>query len=270
LADTIASALNLKEDSLSKMSQAEIITFVMISAMFYQGNYKTTRLVVSSLGYFSKILSHSRIIRRIHQIPENAWIMIFAISRNFTKSSATKEYIVDSFPVAVCQNYKRFRCKLFQGKKFHGYTASKKQYFFGIKVHMIVSSDGVPIEFVFSPGSDPDICGLRKLAIDLPRGSSLFGDAAFTDYDLEDFLLFEKGINLIAKRKKGAKRRHCASDEFRLSIRRNRVETTFSGITALMPRYIRAKTETGFCLKVMFFILGYTVKLLDPMILAHK
>ena len=39
---------------------------------------------------------------------------------------------------------------------------------------MIVTSDGVPIEFVFSPGSEADLCGLRKLAIDLPRGSFLY------------------------------------------------------------------------------------------------
>jgi hypothetical protein len=29
------------------------------------------------------------------------------------------------------ENHKSFRAKIFRGKEFHGYTASKKQYFFG-------------------------------------------------------------------------------------------------------------------------------------------
>ena len=167
----------------------------------------------------------------------------------------------ESFPVAICQNYKRFRCKLFPGKRFHEYTASKKQYFFGIKVHMIVNSDGVPIEFVFSPGGEADIRGFHKLELTIPRGSTLFADSAYTDYALEDFLKQEWAIHLISKRKKNAKRKHTSYDQLKLSLTRNRIETVFSGINALMPRCIRAKTERGFCLKVMFFILAYTIKL---------
>jgi len=64
LADAIVKALQLKDDPLSKMNQAEIITFVMISALFYQGNYKSTRMVMLTCRYFSKILYHSRMIRR--------------------------------------------------------------------------------------------------------------------------------------------------------------------------------------------------------------
>ena len=73
----------------------------------------------------------------------------------------------------------------------------------------------------------------------------IYGDAAFTDYDLEDCLFLEREIRLIAKRKKGAKRKHCASDEFQLSIKRNRIETVFSGISALMPRYTHSDSRFG-------------------------
>ena len=149
LADAISKALKMREDPQSKMTQAEIITFVMISALFYQGNYQMTHQVTQSCRYFSKLLSHSRLIRRIHQIDESVWLKIFAICRDLIKTEQCTDYIVDSYPVAVCENYKRFRCKLFPGKKFHGYTASKKQYFFGIKVHMLVNSEGVPMNSCF-------------------------------------------------------------------------------------------------------------------------
>jgi len=257
LADALTRALKLKDEPRAKMTNAEIITFVMISALFYQCNYKLTRLVSLNCRLFSSPLSQSRINRRIHQIPESTWMMIFAICRN---DLSNQEYIVDSFPVAVCQNYKRFRCKLFSGKKFHGYTASKKQYFFGIKVHMIVSSKGIPIEFVFTPGSEADLRGLHRLNLDLPSESLLFGDKAYTEYELEDFLKNEIKIHLISKRKSNSKRKHGPYEELKLSLTRNRIETVFSTIISMMPRWIRARTERGFCLKIMFFILAYTIK----------
>lgn len=258
LADTITCALKLKDPPRIKMTSAEIITFVMVSALYYQCNYKLTRLVSLSYRLFSSPLSQSRMNRRIHQIPQYIWIMMFSMCRGFHLNY--REFIVDSFPVAYCQNYKRFRCKLFQGKKFHGYTASKKQYFFGIKVHMVVSAQGIPIEFVFTPGAEADIRGLHRLNLDLPDGSALFADKAYTDYALEDFFRNELNIQLISQRKTNAKRQHLSYEKLKLSLTRNRIETVFSSIVRMMPRCIRARTERGFCLKVVFFILAYTIK----------
>lgn len=258
LADAITQALGFEDQPRAKMTNAEIITFVMISALFYQCNYKLTRLVSQNCRWFSSLLSLSRINRRIHHIHQSIWVMMFSICRGFHFDS--RDFIIDSFPVAYCQNYKQFRCKLFPGKLFHGYTASKKQYFFGIKVHMIVSSEGIPIEFVFTPGAEADIRGLHRFNLDLPMGSMLFGDKAYTDYALEDFLKNELDIQLICQRKKNAKRRHAPYEQLKLSLSRNRIETVFSSIIALMPRWIRARTEKGFCLKIAFFILAYTIK----------
>jgi len=260
LADAIVRAIGLKDDSQSKMSYAEVITFVVLSALHYQCNYKTTRLVSLNCRLFSHVLSHSRVVRRIHNIPEAVWLMIFSICRDFFFTHSSQEYIVDSFPVVVCQNYKRFRCKLFQGKKFHGYTASKKQFFFGIKVHMIVDSHGIPMEFVFTPGAESDIRGFNRLNLELPKGAVLYADRAYTNHALEDFLKAELDMTLLAKRKKNSRRQHNAYDELRISLTRNKIETTFSSISSLMPRCIRARTERGFCLKVLFFILAYTIK----------
>ena len=47
--------------------------------------------------------------------------------------------------------------------------------------------------------------------------------------------------------------------KFKPLYERNRVETVFSCITRLMPRTIRARTESGFCLKIFSFILGYII-----------
>jgi len=173
--------LNHKDNEQAQMNSAEIMTFVIISALFHQCNYKKTRLVVFALRFFPKILSYSRLNRRIYQIPSYAWMIAFQVTKEMLGCENHREFIVDSFPVPCCQNNKIFRCRLFQGKEYHGYTASKKSYFWGIKVHMIVTPDGIPIEFTFTCGSESDVRGFRRLECDLPRGSKIYADKAYTD-----------------------------------------------------------------------------------------
>jgi hypothetical protein len=45
----------------------------------------------------------------------------------------------------------------------------------------------------------------KDLELDLPEGSSILADKAYTDYDYED-LLEEVGLHLKAQRKKNSKR----------------------------------------------------------------
>jgi len=91
-----------------------------------------------------------------------------------------------------------------------------------------------------------------------------YEDKAYTDYAQEDLLQEACEIQLIPKRKKNAKRQNNPSNDFLLSLNRNKIETVFNVIVNLMPRCIRAVTPRGFCLKIFFFIFGYTVNRMLP------
>lgn len=264
LCSDVLQNLNYHDHEQSQMTAAEIMTFVLISALFHQCNYKKTRIVVLALRFFPKVLSYSRLNRRIYQIPYEAWMMAFQVSKEILGCKNHHEFIVDSFPVPCCQNNKIFRCRLFQGKEYHGYTASKKSYFWGIKVHMIVTSEGIPVEFIFTCGGESDVRSFRRLECDLPQGSKIYADKAYTDYLQEDLLKESLNIDLIPKRKKNSKRQHSPERDFVLSMTRNKIETAFSAITSLMPRCIRAVTQKGFYLKVFLFIFGYTINKIIP------
>ena len=179
----------------------------------------------------------------------------------YLRKTDCQHFVVDSFPVKAYENCKSFRARIFRGKKYHGYNASKKQYFFGIKVHMIIDEDGIPIEFCFTPGSTADITGLKHLPCELPENTILFGDKAYTNYELEDDLLELAKIFLMPKRRANLKRQHLQSEVFVLDSIRGRIETVFSSIISRMPRYIQARTEGGFLLKILFFIIAYMFNL---------
>lgn len=256
LCDEVVKSLEIKDDLQCRMNTAEIMTFALLSAIHYRGDYRLTCLVAHSCRYFRKLLSHSRIVRRIHSISPTLWQVIFAFLKIILHKSASEIFIVDSFPVKAYENHKSFRARLFRGKLFHGYAASKKQYFFGIKVHMVVDEAGCPIEFCMTPASFSDIHGLQELPLDLPKGSILFGDKAYNSYEIEEVLLERDAISLLPKRKKNQKRQLEPLQEWLLGKKRNRIETSFSSIVSRMPRTIRARSEAGFYLKITLFILA--------------
>jgi hypothetical protein len=53
-------------------------------------------------------------------------------------------YIVDSFLTAVCDNYRIIHCRIHQGEAWRGYRASNRRYFYGLKVHLLITKAGQP------------------------------------------------------------------------------------------------------------------------------
>lgn len=96
------------------------------------------------------------------------------------------EYLLDSFPVPICDNIRIFNVKLIKSKEYRGYTASKKRYFYGVKIQLLTTKSGIPVEFAFMPGSANDVRALNALPLNLPPGSEVYGDSAYTDYTAED------------------------------------------------------------------------------------
>ena len=61
----------------------------------------------------------------------------------------------------------RAQCKILRGKGFIGYCAAKKKYYYGVKVHMITTTLGAPVEFLIAPASIADITALKAMQIDV-------------------------------------------------------------------------------------------------------
>ena len=111
---------------------------------------------------------------------------------------------IDSFPVPVCDNIRISRCKIYQDEAYRGYVHSKWRYFYGLRIHLIVTETGKIAEFTLAPGSWADIRVFRNMDLDLPKGAIIGADKAYTDYAFED-MLETLGIHLEPHRKKKLK-----------------------------------------------------------------
>jgi hypothetical protein len=99
----------------------------------------------------------------------------------------------------------------------------------------VVTGAGEPVEFSLAKGSEADITVFEELELDLPEGSIICADKAYTDYHYED-LLKEVGLYLKAQRRKNSKRPMAGWEEFLSKPIRKYIETVFSGITNLCSR----------------------------------
>lgn len=255
--DDILKSMNYKEPESRKTSDAEIITVVLIAAQYFAGNIEKSLCFVRSTGLMPCMLSKSRFNRRLHKIGELLSELFFYVGQAVKELNISTTYLIDSFPVSVCQNIRIINSRIVQGKEYRGYCASKRSYFYGFKVHVIVTSNGIPVEFTFTTGNKHDLDGLKQLPVNLPDGSELLADCAYTDYSLEDMLNHD-GVRLLAARKNNSKHQHNPCTEYLISIGRKQVETAFSDIAKYMPKKIHAVTNNGFLIKLIMFIWAYT------------
>ena len=72
----------------------------------------------------------------------------------------------------MSDNIRIFNVKLIKSEEYRGYIASKKRYFYGVRVQLLTTKSGIPVEFVFMPGSASDVRALNALPLNLPPGSS--------------------------------------------------------------------------------------------------
>jgi len=258
LCDDLLKALLHQEDPQRRMSDAEVMTTAIVAALYFGGNFERARRLLTSPRFIPSMLSKSQFNRRLHALRDLLLLVFRVLGETFKALNAASLYIIDSFPVAACDNIRIAREKRFRSKRFRGYTASKRRYFYGVKIFLLTAARGEPVEMFLLPGATADVVALDVFGFDLPAGSTVYGDSAFTVYAVEDLLQEVCDIDLSPMRKKNSKRPSSASLAYLQAVGRKQVETAGSLIERLLPKSIHAVTAKGFTLKVFLFVLAYS------------
>ena len=257
--DELLKALEHKDDAQAQLSTAEIMTIAAVAAEFFTGNQQKALDFLTSHGYI-RPFSKSRFNRRLHALPETLWqLALYVLAQIHQKTNPERLHIVDTFPVTICRNIRIKRCKIYHEEAFRGYCSSKKEYFYGLKVCLIVTQCGEPVEMLLVPGATADITALRSMDLNLPPQSTILGDTGFLDTPFETALREEAGLNLVVPRRKNMKQQLDGCWEYIYGVRRKRVETSFSLLAERLARSIHAVTPRGFELKVFLTVLVFSI-----------
>jgi hypothetical protein len=179
LCDDLLKAIHHQEDSQCQMNDAEVMTTACTAALFFRGNHESARAMLKQHGYMPHMLSKSRFHRRLHRL-QDIFVLFFSLLGQVWKTLNTDAiYVIDSLPIAVCDNIRIQRAKLYTEEKYRGYKARKKRYFYGLKMHLMVTQDGQPVECLLTQGGFGDVDALKYYAYELPDGSIIYADKAY-------------------------------------------------------------------------------------------
>jgi Transposase DDE domain len=134
--------------------------------------------------------------------------------------------------------------------------ARKKRYVYGLKGHLLVTTDGQPVECRLTPGSYRDRRMLKAFRFDVPEGSQVYADKAYNDYAMEDVWLEASQVRLYPIRKKGSKRPLPPDIAYVQHDYRTRIETVGSLIEQMLPETIHAVTALRYSRAEQFMFLG--------------
>lgn len=251
-------ALQHRNDPQCHLTDAEIMTVAVVAALFFGGNYARAQAHLVGYHYIAAPLSASRFSRRVHRI-KDLFLTLFALLGAHWKALNTESvYVIDSFPIASCDNIRIKRSRRYRGEAYRGYVPSKRRYFYGLRLHLLVTGTGEPVELFLLPGADNDTGALQWYQFDLPHGATIIGDKAFNHYAIEDDLA-AVGLHLAPLRKKNSKRAIPAWATYWRQHVRQGIETVGSLLTDRFPKTIRAVSAAGFELKIVLFVLAYSI-----------
>jgi hypothetical protein len=123
----------------------------------------------------------------------------------------------------------------------------------------MVTTDGQPVACFVTHGAFSEVEGWKSFACDLPEGSIVYGEKAYNDEKIADLLYEAEHVTLLPLRKQHSKRAVPLSGAFIQQYSRKKIETAGSLLEHTVPKSIHAVTAQGFELKVLLFVVAYSL-----------
>jgi hypothetical protein len=161
---------------------------------------------------------------------------------------------IDSTPLRVCHNRRIQRHKVFAGIAKRGQTSTG--WFFGLKLHLVVSDTGEVLAFTLTAGNVDDrqpvpLLGKRLLG-------KLFGDKGYLSQALFE-QLWQRGVQLITKLRRNMKNRLIALNDRLLLRQRAIIETINDQLKNVSQiEHSRHRSPRNAVLNVIAGLIAYT------------
>ncbi|KZM58197.1 IS982 family transposase [Geobacillus thermoleovorans] len=249
--------LHRRNRHLVKQEDAVIIAIHLLGKLLgFTSERAWHRFVTGNLFTNGSFLERSRYNRRCRALG----FAIKWIRHELAKRGQHHAYaVVDSLPLPLCHTARMHRVKRFQEIADIGYCASKKQWYYGLKLHLQVTDQGLPMGYVVTEASCHDRIAAESVMTQIPHPYN-FGDKGFISRDLQKRLYEEYQMALWTPSRKNQKHRASETWEQWIQQKRKVIETVFS---VLVDHYritgIRANSIIGFEVALDGILLAYSL-----------
>jgi IS5 family transposase len=241
-----------QQHGLARCSDAEVLTVAVVAARFFANHHARALSVLQRLHFLSGPLSVSRFNRRLHRLA--AWLPFLAevLGRLFQDRECL---VIDSLPLPVCRRVRAWGCRKVRGREFCGFCAAKKEKFFGWRLHLVCTPEGIPVRFVMLPASYQDLTPIHELLWELPAGVWVLGDKGYVSAPDAATLAAETGVQLVAARRANQVPNSWAEQQA-LAQYRQTIETVNSQAEKMGVERLYTRTNAGFEIKVVASVLA--------------
>jgi IS5 family transposase len=228
-----------------RLQPPEVVLVAVVAAKYFQNHLERALVLLIQTGYIPAI-SVSRFNRQLHR---HAELLELGLELLMELARAGELFILDSEPLPVCKRKRARRCRKVRGAIYCGYCAAKDEKYFGWKLHLLCTPEGIPVNFTVLPAALHDLTPLYELTDGLPPDSRVLGDKGYNSANDEAWLAAD-GVRLVPIRKRNLNKQHDWADEYDLRTNRRTIETLNSQSESMGLQRLRARTRAGFDLKV--------------------
>ncbi|ARC83138.1 transposase DDE domain protein [Clostridium argentinense CDC 2741] len=242
------------------MSDSEIITLSLVGELLTIDSEKAwfgfSRKNLRDL--FPKFCTRTR----FHRTRKSLFKVVEVIRKeltSFLNYQHDQVRIIDSMPIPVCAFGRAHFHRSFKPEAAYGKCASKKQTYYGFKLHAVIALDGYISDFILTPADTDDRVAVWDLTAIAPF-TTVIGDKGYIGESLALHLKSENHINLVTIKRTNSKVK--VSKQFRRMIfkARRRVETSFSQLSGqLNIQRVLAKSMWGLVSRITNKILAHNL-----------
>jgi hypothetical protein len=246
-----------------RFTDSEMLTLLVAMDFFpYPGEQQFLGFVRANyLSLFPKLLDQSQFNRRARRLEgmleELRRVWVVELGGIFERT-----LLLDTKPVPVV-GYKRDKLRSdFTGSADYGWCASRKMHYFGYKLVLISSLNGIPLVYSLVPASTDERLAAESV-LDCVRGCRILADKGFIGGEWQSDISHTTGNQIFTPYRANQIQQQPKAFEGLLNSLRERIEGVFNEVQNTgrnLERLLRKKVD-AICVHVAAKIASHTLRL---------
>lgn len=248
----------------AQFSDSEVLTLALLMDYLpFPGETQFLGFIRANYhSWFPRLLDQSQFNRRLRaldgtlELLRRSWVVLLG-------ATEATHLLVDTKPIPVL-GLKRDKTRSdFSGNAAPGYCAARQMYYFGYKLTLLSTWDGITLAYDLVPANTDERVAIESV-LAVAQGCTIYGDKGFIDSDWQRQVQQRTGNQIWTVLRKNQKQQHSPSLNRFISRVRQRIEGVFHEIqnTGRNPERLLNKTVQGFCVHIAAKIASHTLRLL--------
>lgn len=214
-----------------QLSDSEVITISLVGEMFLDSETAWCDFVYRNYRYLFPNLNERS---RFHWRNKDLWVVKNLLRHRILGNLNTpfeRYHLVDSMPVPICKYVRSKRCRFFLGEvdkdTMFGVCESKDEKVYGFKLHLLITVEGIIVNFIIAPAAPHDLTLLSEI-LEAFNNLIVGADKGYISKALQEALKQAQKITLITPKKVNQIEKNTEAEKWFLARYRKMVETVNS------------------------------------------